>query len=190
VTWSAVTSYLLVVAVVFGVNLLPVLGPPTWAVLVWFRLQHGLSVPALVVLGALAAASGRFLLASGTALLRDRVSARQRDNLAAARHVLQGSPGKTRAALGFFLLSPIPSAQLFEAAGLIGARLVPLTVAFAAGRLVTYSVYVGGATAAENTDFGRLVKENLTSPVGVGIQVLLLAGVFSLTRIDWRRFVH
>jgi hypothetical protein len=189
-TWNALTSSLLVVAVVFGVNLLPALGPPTWAVLVWFRLQHGLAVPALVVLGALAAASGRYLLGSGAALLRDRVSQRQRDNLSAARHVLQGSPGKTRAALGLFLLSPVPSAQLFEAAGLIGARLVPLTVAFAAGRLVTYSVYVGGASAAEHTDFGRLVKENLTSPAGVGVQVLLLAGVYALTRVDWRRFVH
>ena len=32
------TSYLLLVAVVLGVNLMPVLGPPTWLVLVLFRL--------------------------------------------------------------------------------------------------------------------------------------------------------
>ncbi|MCW2691467.1 MAG: hypothetical protein JWM67_71, partial [Mycobacterium sp.] len=34
-------GYLVLLAVVFGVNLLPAFGPPTWAVLVFFRLdQH------------------------------------------------------------------------------------------------------------------------------------------------------
>ncbi len=188
--WEDVSSYLVVLAVVFGVNLLPALGPPTWAVLVWFQLNQALSVPLLVVVGALAAASGRYVLGTVTGLLRNRVSAAQRDNLEAARTVLQGSRGKSRAAVGLFLLSPLPSAQLFEAAGLIGARLLPLTLAFAAGRLVTYSLYVGGADAAGGTDLGRIVKDNLTSPLGVGLQVLLLVGVYVLTRIDWRRFLH
>jgi uncharacterized membrane protein YdjX (TVP38/TMEM64 family) len=156
---------------------------------VWFRLEHGLAVPALVVLGALAAASGRYVLGAATMRLRDRVSAKQRDNLEAARHVLHDSPGKSRAAIGLFLLSPVPSAQLFEAAGLIGARLLPLTLAFGAGRLVTYAIYVGGASAAEDTDLGRLVKDNLTSPLGVGLQVLLLLALYALTKIDWHRFV-
>lgn len=185
-----VASYLVVLAVVFGVNLIPVLGPPTWAVLVWFQLNHELAVPLLVVLGAVAACSGRYLLARATGLLRHWVPAKTQANLAAAQEVLEGSKGRTRAGIGLFLLSPVPSAQLFEAAGLLGVRLLPLVLAFGAGRLVTYSLYVGGASAAEHTDFGRIVKANLTSPVGVGLQVLMLLALVGLAKVPWRRFLR
>jgi uncharacterized membrane protein YdjX (TVP38/TMEM64 family) len=190
VSLGRVTAYLLVLAVVFGVNLLPALGPPTWAVLVWFRLHDHLFVPLLVVEGVLAACAGRFLLATVFGLLRGRVSRKTRENLGAARKVLQGSRGKAWTAFGLFVLSPVPSAQLFEAAGLIGAPLLPLTLAFGAGRLVTYSVYAGGASAAADTDFGRIITHELTSPVGLAVQGALLLGLFALTRIDWHRFVH
>ncbi len=36
-------GYLVLAGVVFGVNLLPAFGPPTWAVLVFFRLQSDLA---------------------------------------------------------------------------------------------------------------------------------------------------
>lgn len=189
-SFGEVSPYLLVLVVVLGVNLLPALGPPTWAVLVWFRLHDQLAVPVLVVEGVLAACTGRYLLARAFGALRGRVSARSRDNLEAARHVLEGSPGRAWAGLGVFLLSPVPSAQLFEAAGLVGARLLPLTLAFGAGRLVTYSLYVGGASAAERTDLGRIVTRELTSPWGLLLQGLLLLGVLALGRVDWRRFVR
>ena len=36
------SDWLLVVATIFGVNLLPAFGPPTWAVLVFFCLSSNL----------------------------------------------------------------------------------------------------------------------------------------------------
>jgi membrane protein YqaA with SNARE-associated domain len=183
-------AYLLLVAVVFGVNLLPAFGPPTWLVLVLFRLHAHLAVPALVLLGAAAAASGRMLLALGTRRVRDHVSQRTRDNLEAARQVVQGSRSRAGAALVLFALSPVPSAQLFEAAGLVAVPLLPLTVAFFSGRLVSYTVYAGGASAAEDTSVGRLLTKNLTSPWAFGLEVLLLLALWGLTRVDWRRLLR
>jgi hypothetical protein len=60
-----VVAHLLVaLAVVFGVNLLPAFGPPTWAALVFFRFRYGeIPIAGLIVGGALAAVAGRFLLA-------------------------------------------------------------------------------------------------------------------------------
>jgi hypothetical protein len=58
------TDWLLVVGTIFGVNLLPAFGPPTWAVLVFFRLNSDLPAVPLVLVGALSAASGRFVLAT------------------------------------------------------------------------------------------------------------------------------
>lgn len=184
------TVYLLVLAVVFGVNLLPAFGPPTWAVLVFFRLNSDLEVVPLVIVGAVAAASGRLLLATAFKRLRGRISARQTANLAAAGKVLTHDRKRSIAGLGLFALSPLPSAQLFEAAGLMGVALAPLTAAFFAGRLVSYSVYVGGASAAAGTSAGQLVTSSFTSPWGIALQVLLLAAVAGLTRIDWVKLLE
>jgi hypothetical protein len=45
------TDYAVALACLFGVNLLPAFGPPTWAVLVFFRLNSDIPVVALVLGG-------------------------------------------------------------------------------------------------------------------------------------------
>jgi hypothetical protein len=130
-------TYLALVGVVFGVNLLPAFGPPTWSVLVFFRLQSNVPAVPLVLIGALAAASGRLVLAFASRRFRDRLSAERLEHLAAARDAVAGGPKRAMAGLGLFALSPLPSAQLFVAAGLVAAPIVPLTAAFFVGRLVT-----------------------------------------------------
>jgi hypothetical protein len=182
---NQVAGILLVAATVFVVNLIPAFGPPTWAVLVFFELNHDMDMVPLVLGGAVAAAGGRFVLALMFQRLRGHTSARQRANLEAAGRVLSRNRKRSLAGLGLFALSPIPSAQLFEAAGLVGVALVPLTGAFFVGRLVSYSVYVGAAHAAADTSVGGLVLSAFASPWGVALQVALLAGLVGLTQIDW-----
>ncbi len=46
---NIVVLYLIVAAVVLGVNLLPAFGPPTWAILVFYRLNMHLPVVGLVL---------------------------------------------------------------------------------------------------------------------------------------------
>lgn len=177
--------FALMAAMVFGVNLMPAFGPPTWAVLVYYRLSLHLAVVPLVLIGAVAAASGRFVLAVVFSHLRGRVSDRTKANLDAAGKVLSRNRKRSLAGLGLFALSPIPSAQLFEAAGLIGVALRPLTLAFFAGRLVSYGIYVGGASVAATTGLGKLVTSSFRSPWGIALQVGLLIALVLFSRIDW-----
>ena len=128
---------LLLAGVVFGVNLLPAFGPPTWAVLVFFRLQSNLAAIPLVLIGALAAACGRLVLAHGSRRFRSRLSPKRIENLEAVRNAIAGGPKRAVAGLALFALSPVPSAQLFVAAGLVDASLVPLTAVFFAGRIIS-----------------------------------------------------
>jgi hypothetical protein len=176
--------YLALAAVVFGVNLLPAFGPPTWSLLVFFRLQSQIPAVPLVLIGALAAATGRLVLASGSLRFRDRLSTDRLEHLAAARDAVAGGPKRAWAGLGLFALSPLPSAQLFVAAGLVAAPLVPLTATFFAGRLVSYSLYVTAASAARHS-LGSIVTDSLTSPIGIAVQVAMLVGLVALIRIDW-----
>jgi hypothetical protein len=75
-----------------------------------------------------------------------------------------------------FALSPVPSGQLFVAAGLIAVPLLPLTALFFAGRLVSYTIYVSVATIAERS-LGSIVVDALTSPLGMAMQIAMLIGL-------------
>jgi hypothetical protein len=66
----------------------------------------------------------------------------------------------------------------------VNAPLPTLTAAFFAGRLVSYSLYVGAASAAA-ASLGSLVADSLSSPLGIALQLLMLASVVALLRIDW-----
>lgn len=183
------TEYLFVAAAVFGVNLLPAFGPPTWAVLVLFRLNAHVAAVPLVVIGAVSAAAGRLVLALISRRFRSRLSPQRREKLEAARELFAGSSRKGIAALALFALSPVPSAQLFVAAGLLDVALVPLTAAFFAGRVVSYSLYVSAASLAE-ANFGAVLSDSLTSPLGITLQVLMLGGLVALMRVDWTRVLR
>jgi hypothetical protein len=54
--------------------------------------------------------------------------------------------------------------------------LLPLTAAFFAGRLVSYSIYVSVATIAEK-NLGDLALNALTSPLGIALQLLMLVAL-------------
>lgn len=181
---SVLADYLLLAGVVFAANLLPAFGPPTWAVLVFFRLHSDLAAVPLVILGACAAAGGRLVLATVSAHFSARLSQRRLESLEAAGAAVSGSRTRAVAGLGLFALSPVPSAQLFVAAGLTGVRLVPLTLAFFAGRLVSYSLYIGAASAAK-ASLGTILIGALTSPLGIIVQLAMLAGLVALVRVDW-----
>ena len=115
---------------------------------------------------------------------RGRFSAERRANLQAAEELLVGSRAKTAAGLGLFALSPLPSAQLFVAAGLLTVPLVPLTAAFFVGRLVSYSLYVAAASAAKDS-LGDVLVDVIGSPWGIAFQVAVLAGLVLLLRVNW-----
>jgi hypothetical protein len=173
---TTLAQYVLAIGVVFAVNLLPAFGPPTWALLVFFSLDFDLAPVPLVLGGALAAATGRLVLAEGTRRLRPRFSTTRIARLDRAEAALRQDRRRTLAGLGLFALSPVPSGQLFVAAGLMAVPLLPLTAAFFAGRLVSYSIYVSVAKVAEH-NLGSLALDALTSPLGMALQLAMLIGL-------------
>lgn len=95
---------------------------------------------------------------------------------------------KRIALLTLFFFSPISSAQLFEAAGMMKTiKLRPLLVAFAVGRSITYSTYVTGASVIAASNFGDVLIHELKSPWAIAIQLGMIAGLIALGSIDWQK---
>ncbi|MET7771894.1 hypothetical protein [Nocardia sp. NPDC005366] len=185
---TTLLHFLIVFAVVFLVNLMPAFGPPNALVLVLFKLNWHLAPVPLVIIGAFSSGAGRYMLAAATNRVRDHLGPQRKASLQAANDYLTGHRGRSFAGLGLFLLSPLPSAQMFEAAGLMGVRLLPVTAAHVLGRLVSFSFYIGATSVAER-NLSDTLMSSFTSPWGITIQVVLLVGVVLLARIDWTKYL-
>jgi uncharacterized membrane protein YdjX (TVP38/TMEM64 family) len=178
---------IVMVAVVFAVNLLPAFGPPTWLVLAYFRIEQGSPIVALVILGGLAASAGRLVLALATRRLGRRLPERRRAELEVLGQTLASHQAGFWASIAFFALSPLPSAQMFEAAGLTPTvRLLPVTTAFFLGRLVSYSIYVAAASAAR-AQIRSVFSQGLGSPFAIALQLVSLGLVVGMVFTPWSR---
>lgn len=181
-----ILRYCEVALIVLGLNLLPAFGPPTWAVLVLLKLNWHLNSWVLVAVGVIAAGGGRYMLALATRGARKWLPKKRVESLKAVGTYLRKHRVGSAAGLAVFAVSPLPSAQLFEAAALAELPLVPLTGAFMAGRIVTYSLYLGGATAAQKS-FGDTFRQALTSPYAIAIEMAMLALIVLVARVDWAK---
>ncbi|MSY31809.1 MAG: hypothetical protein F2729_02705 [Actinobacteria bacterium] len=179
------TTYLLLAVIVFGVSLIPMFGPPVWSVLVFAKFRWDLNPVWLVLIGATVSAFGRYAIARGASKLQRYVPKRAQDNLEAAHALLQGHRKGIFALLAVFVVSPLPSGQLFIAAGLLRMQLWLVTTAYFFGRIVSYSLYVGAATVAEYSA-GDILKKMWGEPWVIVLQVLLAVGIVALPFIPWQ----
>lgn len=177
--------YLLLVAVVFGVALLPIFGPPVWIVLVVAKVRWDLNPVLLVALGASASTAGRLTLARLSRHLNRWVPQRARQNLDAAHTYLDSHEKSILALLAVFIVSPLPSGQLWVAAGLLRMRLLPLGVAFFVGRTLSYTGYVTAATVAEY-ELGDILAKSWGQPWAIAIQVILALLIVALPLMPWK----
>lgn len=179
--------YFIAAIAIIALNALPAFTPPTWMALVFFLLNYDLNPVALVIFGVVSATSGRAILAWYFRKFAHLVPTRFSRNMEGAGKYFGAHPGKRYAVLALFLISPISSAQLFEAAGMAKTiALKPLLAAFALGRTISYSAYISGAAAIAATSFGEIVLHELRSPWAITAQVAMIALFIAFGSIDWK----
>lgn len=175
-------------ALIFFVNSLPAFAPPTWAILVFFSLNYEMNLVLLVLVGVCAAAAGRFFLATYFRRYSKLLPKKFTKNMNYLAKHFEVNKGRFYLVITLFLTSPISSAQLFEAAGLMrSVSLRPLVLAFAVGRLFSYSFYVASVSVLKTSNIGEIILRNLTSPVAIAIQISLIMGLVLLGNIDWTK---
>ena len=90
------------------------------------------------------------------------------------------------ASIGLFALSPLPSAQMFEAAGDPHRPSPARDRGVLPGRLVSYSIYVGAASAAQ-AQIRSLFSQGLGSPFAIALQVVSVGLVVGMVFTPWSR---
>jgi membrane protein YqaA with SNARE-associated domain len=180
-----VTIWLVVIGLVVLLNVVPALMPPTWLLLSYFHLNHGLDVMPLALVGAPAATLGRAMLAllsrrAGPRLL----PARWRGNL---EHLVELAGEFRTVSIGLlvaFVLGPIPSEVLFVAVGIARAPLAPVLAIFLAGRLVGYMAWISAASTV-SASLADLFQPRIGSASAIAGQIVAYGLLVVAMRIDW-----
>lgn len=142
----------------------------------------------VVLITALATTIGRLVLALIIRRYKGKLPAKCLENLDYSKKVLLAKQNITKLGLGLFMLPPFPSAQLFEAAGLLEVRLSPLGLAFFIGRTSTLSIYLAVAHFTLS-NFNNLWERGFSSWWAVLFEVLavlLLIAMLYLRQIVQR----
>lgn len=184
-------AYFWAFLIIFAENLMPAFGPPTWLVLVYLTLGFGLEPVPLIIIAVITASVAHWIMANAFRRLRPRLPKRYVENMTNLGAKLVRDKATGWGLLALFLWSPLSSAQLFVAAGLMPqVRILPLCVAFGIGRVFTYSTYVYGAHQFASTDLGQsFIKEMTSAPMLIG-QTVMILGLVGLGMVRWKAEVE
>ncbi len=170
-------SYLGIFLVLIGVNVSPILMPPSWIVLTsFYLLDPSLDIVVLAMVGATGATIGRLALMRLSGLFRRFIGQEQKTNLDVIGGVLNSKRFGYLTASFLFGATPLPSNMLFITYGLMRARNMGIYIGFWFGRTLSYiiMIYFGNAVLKPFLEIfeDRLVGILLIDGVGICMIVL------------------
>jgi membrane protein DedA with SNARE-associated domain len=177
--------YLVVFVASFAVDLIPIIGPPAWTVMLVLAAKYDLNLWGVLLAGVPGSALGRYVLSLYIPKLSDKVLKRQKnEDLQFLGNKLGQTRWKSWAFVFLYTLMPLPSTPLFTAAGV--ARIHPGAIVppFFAGKFISDAIMVVlGITAASSL---KDVLHGTFSTKGIVTAVVGLLLIAALLFVDWR----
>lgn len=170
-------SYLGIFFALVGVNMSPILMPPSWIVLTsFYLLDPTLNIIFLAIVGATGATIGRYFLKRISGLFRKFVGEEQKSNLDIIGNYLNKKKYGYVIASFLFAATPLPSNVLFITYGLMRAKSIGIYIGFWFGRVISYiiMIYFGNAVLKP---FLEIFEDRLTGILlidGVGIGMIII----------------
>jgi len=170
-------SYLGIFLVILGVNISPILMPPSWIVLTsFYLLDPTLNVLFLAMVGATGATIGRYFLKKISGVFRKFVGSEQKSNLDIIGNYLNKKKYGYLIASFLFGATPLPSNILFITYGLMRTKNIGIYIGFWFGRTISYIIMIYFSDAVLRPFFeifeDRLVGILLIDGVGIGLIII------------------
>ena len=179
--------------IIFLLNLIPILGPPTWTILSFISFTYPIpSLPLFIFVALCASTLGRIVLTlSSKHIIRNHLLGdKYRKNMDYLRRRLEKRPHF--ASIVFFIeaFTPLPSDQFFIAYGLTGMKLRYALVPFFVARIFTYSFWTYTASEASKSIWANsLTHLSFLGWSFILAEILLLFLLYSFVKIDWENFI-
>ena len=170
------------------VDIVPLIGPPAWTVMVYFQLRFGLNIWWVLIVGVAGSAIGRLLYSSYVPFISKRFIKQQKnDDLQFIGARLSNDGWKIQFFVLLYTLMPLPSTPLFTAAGVARVKTFHIIPAFFAGKFISDAVMVisGNYVANNVANIGHAFLSWKTL-LGTIIGILLIC---MFLFIDWRKLL-
>ncbi len=178
-------TYLVLVAIAAGFALIPLPIFPSWIVVAYMVVQYDLRLVLAILAGAVGTMVGRVGLVAISRVAGERMLGRwSRGNLEYLHEKLENAAGNL--GVGTLLAaSPPPAGVLFVVAGLMRVELWLVAVSVFLGRVIGYTISVGGASIAAAALANQL--RDAIGPWSVVVAVAIVVGMLLLfLRLDYR----
>lgn len=178
----------LALALAFAINLVPAFMPSTWMVLAFFYIRFDLPLLPLTIGGAIVSGLGRALLAKGTEAFKLRFI-KDRGDLDELGRFLDERRRHAGFAVFLYALSPLPTNNLFIAAGLAGIHLAWVLAGFWAARIIADTFWVWTTDRV----FGSLAsvfEGAFGSWLAIALQSAGVVSVVLLFKVPWARWLR
>lgn len=182
------TAYLLLALLIYVINVIPALMPPTWTILVFTVIKFNLHVVPSVLLGAISATLGRITLYYlARTYLRPFLSEKTKKNMDALGKFLNARSHLTVGLVVIYAFFPIPSNQVYIAAGLAKVNIKLFALSFFIGRIISYAFWVGTTSLV----IDKLLNKGLrfTHLQGFLIDILGFAILILVSKIRWDKIL-
>ena len=174
---------------VLAVNVVPAFMPATWMVLAFFRIKFGLPLLALAIGGSIVAAVGRWALAKASGAYSRRFMKKQESDLLVLGEFLDEHRQHVGLTTFVYTLTPLPSNNLFIAAGMVGIQLTWVFIGFLSGRLIANSILVWTTDKAFR-HFEDVLKTGFNSWEAIVFQSLSVGSIVLLAFVPWAKWLR
>jgi hypothetical protein len=171
------------------VDSIPFFAPPAWMILVFLLVKFDLNPWAVIALGSVGTALGRYTFASYIPWIgKKALSRRENGNLKFLGSRLAKREKSTFLFVLIYSLTPLSTTALFTAVGLSHINKVKVLIPFVIGKLVSNSILIfsGHFVAMSFSDF----TESMFSVKGIAMGAVGLVIIGGFLFIDWRELLE
>ena len=174
---------------IFIINLVPAFMPASWMVMSFFYIQFDLPLLVLTVGGAIVSGFGRLVLAKESTLVKRRFMRNKAEDLDQLGAFLEERRGWLIPTVFAYCLLPLPTNNLFVAAGLAEVRLTFVLIGFWAARIPADTFFVWTTDQVFNS-LGDVFRGAFGSWLAIGLQLLGVTSILLLYWLPWARWLR
>jgi membrane protein YqaA with SNARE-associated domain len=181
--------YLFVFLATILVDIIPLIGPPAWTVMVFFNLRFGLNIWWVLFIGVTGSAIGRYLYSSYVPFFSKRfIKPAKNEDLQFIGSRLADNGWKVQLFVLLYTLMPLPSTPLFTAAGVARIRTLHIIPAFFIGKFISDAIMVISGNYVAN-NISSIGESFLSWKTLSGIMIAILL-ICMFLFINWRKLLQ
>ena len=176
-------------ALIFVINMVPAFMPATWMVMAFFYIQFDLPLLPLTVIGAFVAGLGRIVLAKGSRWVKRGYMHDKKQDLDSLGACLDERRNAVSWTVFVYSLTPLPTNNLFIAAGMAEVNLAWVLVGYWSARAIADTFWVW-TTDQVFESLGDIFGGVYSDWFGIGFQLLGITSIALLYFLPWAKWLR